>query len=110
MNLTKLREIAKARTQGKWRYEPERYSAKCVIGLHGDDRWIANCLPEWNGEFNGHFIVEMANHIDALLDVVGSVKALVQAHYIDATCKDCTGEVNHVEQLLENLERLEEIE
>lgn len=54
---------------------------------------------------------EMVKALEAenakLRAVVEAAKELVQEHYIDATCKNCTGETNHVEQLLENLERLE---
>ena len=47
------------------------------------------------------------HELRALLDVVEAVEVLIISHYIDATCKNCTGEVNHVEQLLEKFKLLE---
>lgn len=52
----------------------------------------------------------MVSDIEKVLDVVEAAHAIVDLHNIDATCKNCTGHTNHVEQLLENLKRLEETE
>lgn len=76
MRLEELREIARSRTAGEWRYEAERYSAKCVIGLTNDDRWVATCQPEFNGESNGKMIVAMSKHIDALLDLWEAARSM----------------------------------
>lgn len=88
MKLEQLREIASNKTKAQWVYEPERYSAKCVIGQQGDDRWIAHFLPEGNGEANAKFSVTMANHIDALLDVVEAVKSSLdgQHEWLETYC------------------------
>ena len=45
-----------------------------------------------------------------LLEIVKAAKALVELHSIDDTCKNCLYDINHVEQLLENIERFEESE
>lgn len=67
INLTKLKADAKAATNLVWRYEAERYSAKCVIGVKpNDDRWLAHCQPEFNGEANGTHIVNF-NPANALI-------------------------------------------
>lgn len=74
--IKKLREIAGKRTKlGNWSHEPERYSAKNVIGIKPfDDRWIASCHPEFNGHNNAEFIAYAANYFDRMLDIAESVK------------------------------------
>jgi len=60
INLTKLKADAEAVTNLAWRYEAERCSAKCVIGLTpSEDRWLAHCQPEFDGEANGTHIVNL---------------------------------------------------
>jgi len=78
MTLTKLREIAMAATQGQWKYEDERYSAKCVIGMRPeDDRWLASCQPEFNGRSNGKYIATFSPAmVLKLLDCVEALEAV----------------------------------
>lgn len=60
MTLSELRKLAQSATSGNWNYEYERYSARCVIGVKPvDDRWIAHCQPELNGDNNAKFIAAM---------------------------------------------------
>lgn len=55
-------------------------------------------------------MIMLETHIHGLLDVVEAAKILVSNHDIDSTCKGCLVGPNHVEQLLEKTEQLEEIE
>jgi hypothetical protein len=56
-DLDTLEKLARGATSGPWNYEAERYSAKCIIGVKPtDDRWLAHCQPEFNGEANARFI------------------------------------------------------
>jgi len=53
-------------TSGPWHYEDERYATKCVIGVENDDRWVAHCQPEFNGEANGRLIAAAPDLLFAL--------------------------------------------
>lgn len=53
-------------------------------------------------------IDQLRTKLAAAEKVIEAVQNMVHAHYIDATCKDCTGEINHVEQLLEKLEQFKQ--
>lgn len=58
--LQAAKECAGKATQGEWKHEIERYSAKHVIGMKPiDDRWIAHCQPEFNGFSNAQHITTM---------------------------------------------------
>ena len=71
--LEELLEIAKSATPGPWNYEPERYSAMCVIGIKPiDDRWIAHCQPEFNGQQNGQFIATF--NPQTVIDLITQLK------------------------------------
>ena len=71
--LEELLEIAKSATPGPWNYEPERYSAMCVIGIKPiDDRWIAHCQPEFNGQQNGRFIATF--NPQTVIDLITQLK------------------------------------
>lgn len=62
---------ANAATEGPWNYESERYSALCVIGVKPfDDRWIAHCQPEFNGQHNGRFIAHSRQAVPSLANAV----------------------------------------
>lgn len=77
------------------------HKAASVYSFHklgGDD-------AEWV-----QFIQSCQTNVPKLIAVVRAAQSIVKAHYTDATCKDCTGETNHVEQLLESLERLDKLE
>lgn len=55
---------------GRWSYEYERYSARCVIGLKpNDDRWICHFHPEFLGEQSALFVVHAANESDKLVSI-----------------------------------------
>jgi len=95
MSIDKAKEILAARTTfqptpdmyrqipnfGHWKYEAERYSAKDVIGIHGDDRWIATCQPEFNGTANARSIVLLNNIADELFAVHEAAKNIT--HELD---------------------------
>lgn len=58
----------------QWKYEPERYSARCVVGHEIDDRWIAHFLPEWNGEANANLAVTTRNALPEIIAVLKAAK------------------------------------
>lgn len=111
--LDELERLSKEATTVKWEYDdgvvyaqnepPCQYEIpRLFIGKHIVE--VQNLRDSDN-----ELIVLMRNNIDALIAVARAAQSIVKAHYIDATCKDCTGETNHVEQLLESLERLEKV-
>lgn len=66
--LLDLERALAAATPGPWKYEPERYSARCVIGIKPrDDRWLAHFQPEMQGEENGQLVVLVINTLPDLL-------------------------------------------
>lgn len=75
ITLEEMRKLEKSATAGPWEYEPERYSALCVIGIKPrDDRWLAHCQPMLNGEANGQLIVSSRNLLPLLLDLWQAIK------------------------------------
>jgi len=82
MTLTKLREIAMAATQVRWKYVDEQYGAKCVIGMKPeDDRWIAHCQPELRGRSNGKHIATFdPTMVLKLLDCVEALEFYAEGH------------------------------
>jgi len=74
-------------TSGPWHYEDERYATKCVIGVENDDRWVAHCQPEFNGEANGRLIAAAPDLLFALEEAMWIVihRGLMGEHRTAAT-------------------------
>jgi len=112
--LDELERLSKEASRGGWSCKEMAYNLFLVKNGEGTICDVAT----WSyGEqvarytrAHAELIVLMRNNIDALIEVARAAQSIVNAHYIDATCKDCTGETNHVEQLLESLERLDKLE
>lgn len=92
-NLTELIEDcerkAAAATPGPWKYECERYSAKCVIGLKPeDDRWVGHFQPEFNGENNAKHTIQAVNSQTKLIAALKIAReALGQSCLVKGCCK-----------------------
>lgn len=108
--LDELERLSKEATPGPWDARVNEFSntarPRHIWCEHG---WTGRFYGEY-GAVNADFVAAMRNNIDALIQVARAAQSIVKAHYTDATCKDCTGETNHVEQLLESLERLDKLE
>ncbi len=95
MNLTKLREIAKARTPGQWNAINEDVRA---MYQHYHHRMALGSTKQ-----NAEFIAAMSRHIDALLDVVEAAK------HVLPVLLEGSG-LFAAEPLAEALKKLEEVE
>lgn len=66
-------------------------------------------LGAFNLELLATECLRLLAQCEAMRGVVDASIAIVQAHYIDATCKDCTGDTSHINQLLDKIEQLQKL-
>lgn len=101
--LEELDQVEKAATPD-WVYEPERYSALCVVGIKPrDDRWLAHFQPEMNGGRNGQCAVASRNSLRALLDIAFAARELAKLRA--RLVRGATGMIRLESDIVENLVR-----
>lgn len=89
-----------------WKYEAERYSAKCVIGIKPyDDRWIANYQPEVNGENNALFSVFTRNHLSQFISIIRAQREALE-HIKDAYMGTSASVARIVESTIEKCDQI----
>lgn len=102
MKIEELRKIAKARTTGRWCYS----TCYGVAFIETPDRKTGiACAVDYLSPNNADAIVEMSNHIDALLDLWESLESVLSEEGIR---EKFLGYVQGA-RCLDALERLESI-
>lgn len=113
-NLSEFKRLAGERTAGgRWKYECERYSAKDIVGIDNDDRWIAHFQPEFNGQANAKFAAYCGTHADAIIERIEKLEKVAEAAkaFSKTPLEDFRGGVNRelLDDLNSALEKLEEL-
>ena len=108
MNLTKLREIASKRTQTSWKPAIGRYADPVVFFGRGPTHGFHE-EKENSARLDAEFIAAIANHIDALLDVVEAAQRQVNGSWLHycGNSVSCFCEHRDLNKALAKLEAIE---